>query len=84
MAIERVVKCDFDGELVPLADRRRVAVRRDEDRPESAEYVDVCVPCRKRPLSDLIDFAEAQRPKQDGETLTEWTERKAAERGAPA
>lgn len=65
MAIERVVKCDFDGAFVPLADRRRVAVRRDEDRPESAEYVDVCVPCRKRPLSDLIELADKNRPVMD-------------------
>lgn len=65
MAIERVVRCDFDGDLVPLADRRRVAVRRDEDRPESAEYVDVCVTCRKRPLSDLIELADKHRP-EDG------------------
>jgi hypothetical protein len=62
MAIERVVRCDFDGEFVALADRRRVAVRRDEDRPESAEYVDVCLACRKRPLSELIDLADSKRP----------------------
>ncbi len=67
MAIERVVKCDFCGELVPLADRRRVGVRRDEDRPESAEYVDVCVPCRKRPAADLIELADAKRPVEDGD-----------------
>lgn len=63
MAIERVVRCDFDGEYVSLEDRRRIAVRRDEDRPESAEYIDVCLSCRKRPIADLVEFAEKHRPK---------------------
>ena len=69
MAIERVVRCDFCGEFVALEDRRRVAVRRDEDRPESAEYVDVCVPHRKLTLAELIEFADKQRPEMaDGTT----------------
>lgn len=62
MAIERVVKCDFCGEFVPLADRRRVAVRADDQRPESAEYIDVCVPCRSVPVSSVIELADKKRP----------------------
>lgn len=65
MAIERVVRCDICGEYVAKEDRRRLAVRRDEDRPESAEYVDVCVEHRKATLADLIDWADAHRVEVD-------------------
>lgn len=63
MAVERVVRCDFCGEFVAHPDRRRVGVRRDEDRPESAEYVDACLGCRKTvTLGQAIDLADANRP----------------------
>ena len=69
MAIERVVRCDFCGEFVSKEDRRRLAVRRDEDRPESAEYVDVCVPHQKLTLAELINYADGRRPEMaDGTT----------------
>ena len=61
MAIERVVRCDLCGDLVALPDRRRVAVRRDEDRPESAEYVDVCVGHRNATVAMILEYADAHR-----------------------
>jgi len=66
MAIERVVRCDSCGEYVKLEDRRRIGVRRDEDRPESADWVDLCPQCRdKHNVTWLVFYAETHRP-EDG------------------
>ena len=70
MAIETVrkLRCDLCGEYVPLTDRRRLGVRRDEDRPEETEWVDACGPCRNRPhaLDEVIVVAEKRWTEADG------------------
>jgi len=54
MAIEKVYRCDLDGERIANGDVRRVGVRTVEDRPDAAEWVDIGPCCHARPISDLL------------------------------
>ena len=71
MAIEELVRCDMCGEYIAKQERTRaaavagmtaVALRRNQDRPESAEYLDVGPCCHDRPIGELIKLADSRRP----------------------
>lgn len=61
MAIEKVYKCDLDGEFVAKDAVRRVGVRIIEDRPENADWLEVGPCCYGRPIGDLMAKAAEQR-----------------------
>ena len=69
MAIEHVrkLRCDLCGEYETLTERRRFGVRRDEDRPEDTQWVDVCKPCRERPHALDAVIVVAEKRWADGE-----------------
>lgn len=61
MAIEKVYKCDLDGEFISKEDVRRVGVRVIEDRPDNADWLEVGPCCYHRPVRALIEKAAEQR-----------------------
>ena len=61
MAIEKVYKCDLDGEFVVKDQVRRVGVRIIEDRPDNADWLEVGPCCHVRLVGDLIEKAAEQR-----------------------
>jgi hypothetical protein len=68
MAIEKVYRCDLDGELTTKDAIRRVGVRLTEDRPDNADWLDIGPCCYSRPIGDLIiKAAERRKAIEDGE-----------------
>lgn len=68
MAIEKIYKCDLDGEFVTRENVRRVGVRLIADRPDNADWLEIGPCCYHRPISELMMKAALQRKSvEDGE-----------------